>query len=784
MDNRPTRSSGHASRRTVLAWASLTAGTIATSLVGCSQTPQPNPTPTASPKPSATPTATPSPSPKPILKNRDPRVIATLRKGSPTGGVARSYPGAFPAVSIKTVQPLIGMGSKPYPWMAVSIVGRVNQLQIIDPQRKIVVHSVQIPDSHNGGLETLAWDQSRKLLYIGTKAILYSWAPAKPSIVTKLGEVPKASTIYELNLDSQGNVWGGTYPTGCVFNYTTASKKFNVLPRLAKDSDYVRRIGISSGDIVWVGTGAVNPRIFTFPANDPKNLTEIRLPRRVNEGFISDISVLGDTIAVSASGIQEQMLLNAKTKKWIKSITRVWKGREIALPASNAPRAYSVSDQKLFATSTAEWTDSILGAVRTETPITISAFKDHVVLASQATTGVNLEVFDLVARKSVSFSEIPLEGGQLTIQSLLGHTDGNVYLGGYMGDRIAAIDPATGKSWISPAEESAVNQIEGMIEFDKTHTFIGSYGSADLISMDTTRRDDPNAYKRLIRLATEYQQSRPFGWAKNSKNVFFGTVPEYGVSGGTVGMLDPQSGNTAWILDGGGKGFIKHHSIVSLCADEDFLYGTTSVRNGYGIPDTKGSAYAFKLNIKTKKIVWKTKPVRSAGALYSATLLPGWLVVADLEGIAILDVRTGKLMKRHYLTGISNSGRRPGWANSHIAALDSGARLIHSAGGIATLIDFEDGHSHRIGSGAQARFGSRLASTPDGKVYGTQHQTTLVELNLRPLSPSASASKTSSTPSVSSRPTSPSTVKTRATQKNIQSPSTSNSNKSTAPSES
>lgn len=671
---------------------------------------------------------------------------------------------------------MIGLGSKPYPWMAVSIVGRVNQLQIIDPQRKAVVHSVQIADSHNGGLETLTWDKSRKLLYVGTKAILYSWSPAKPNTITKLGEVPKASTIYELNLDSDGNVWGGTYPTGSVFNYEVVSKKFTVFPRLAKDTDYIRRLAISSDDVIWAGSGSINPRIFSFPVKNPSHVTEVPLPKKVSQGFISNISVLGSTVAVSASDISEQNLLDAKSKKWIKSLSRIWKNRKISIPATSAPSAYSVSDQKLFATSTASWTDTILGTVQTESPIMISAFQDHVLLAGQATTGMSLEIFDLIARKSVSFFEIPLEGGQLTIQSILGHTDGNIYLGGYMGDRIAAIDPLTGKSWISPAEESAIKQIEGMIEFDETHTFIGSYGSADLISMDTTRRDDPNAYKSLIRLSTAYRQDRPFGWAKNSKNVFFGTVPEYGVSGGTVGMIEPQSGSIAWVLDGGGKGFIKHHSIVSLCADEDFLYGTTSVRNGYGIPDTKGPAYAFKLDIKTKKIVWKTKPVPSAGALYSATLLPGWLVVADLEGIAILDAKNGKLMKRHALTGNSSSGRRPGWANSYIAALDDGAQLVHSAGGVATLIDFMHGHSHKIGSGDNAKFGSRLAATPDGKVYGTQHQTTLVELSLRPQSKPDPTPKASSKSSVTTQPTGASTAKTAATKPSHPSPSIPKSN--------
>lgn len=140
-----------------------------------------------------------------------------------------------------------------------------------------------------------------------------------------------------------------------------------------------------------------------------------------------------------------------------------------------------------------------------------------------------------------------------------------------------------------PNEEKLIHQVEGMIEFNADRSYIGSYSSGDIIIIDHSKKDSTEGYKRLERLSRKYQQSRSFGWAANSNNVFFGTVPSSGIAGGVLDMIEPRSNRTAWILNGGGKGFIKAHSIIGLAADECFVYGTTSVRNGYGIPDTVGA---------------------------------------------------------------------------------------------------------------------------------------------------------------------------------------------------
>lgn len=715
------------SRRKVLSWTMLGTMSGVASLSGCTA---PQEDPSVKPTSKATETPTPVPVPQSTLKDRDPRVVATLEEGTQTAGIARTFPGAFPSVKVKSIEPLRGLGTAPYPLLAVSIAGRKNQLQILDPRSKSVKHTIQIKESQNGGIETMVWDVEHKVLYFGTKAIIYSWDPTHPNTVSKLGVVQGATTIYELNLDSHGNVWGGTYPSGCVFKYTPDQKKITVYKRLAPDADYVRRVAISSNDVVWAGTGSVNPKVYTFPASDPTAITEIQLPTEVPEGFITSLTALGSRVAVTASDTKEQLLIDPVTKAWSGRVNREWDERVASALAGDSTITYTVTNKQLVGINTTDWSEDVINTITTDKPLSIMSYRDHVVLMGRSSRGLRFEILDISTRQTLTAIDVPVNPGELTIQSALGHSDGNIYLGGYMGDSVVALNPSSGHSWQSPHQVSDIHQVEGMIEFNPSRTYLGSYDGADLINMDTTNRTDPIAYNRFERLGTIYRQSRPFGWAKNSTNVFFGTVPSYGRSGGAIGMISPIDNKVVWVLDGNGKGFVKGHSIVSLAATDDHLYGTTSVRNGYGVPDTGGDAVVFKFDLHKKKVVWKSRPISGAGALYAANLVSGWLLVSDVEGIAIIDIRNGKLVRRHTLTEAKNSAHRAGWTDASVALLGGGDRLVHIAAGKATLVDFLRGKRHDIGDKTNSNFGTRVVSAANGKAYATKDLSTLVELDL------------------------------------------------------
>lgn len=208
------------------------------------------------------------------------------------------------------------------------------------------------------------------------------------------------------------------------------------------------------------------------------------------------------------------------------------------------------------------------------------------------------------------------------------------------------------------------------------------------------------------------------------------------MSGGAIGQVDPISNKILWVLNGKGEGFVSSQSIVGLDADEQYLYGTTSGRNGYGIPDSSGPASIFKLDIKSKKLVWITTPVPDASALYAPKIVAGWILCADAEGINVIDATTGKVVKRHRLTNTKNSVVRAGWTSANLVLVAGGGKVVHSASNTTSVVDFQNGSVSLIGSAtAREQYGTRLAVTPDGEVFGTYKRTTLVQLDLEPRHP-------------------------------------------------
>lgn len=125
-----------------------------------------------------------------------------------------------------------------------------------------------------------------------------------------LGEARGATTTYDLKVDSQGTLWGGTYPLGAEFKYAPKTKKIDVFERVATDTDYVRRVAVDSNDEGWLGIGSRNPRVFWFSTKTPQKITEIPLSEPKRAGIVTSLEAVGYSIVVSIDNVSGQLLLN------------------------------------------------------------------------------------------------------------------------------------------------------------------------------------------------------------------------------------------------------------------------------------------------------------------------------------------------------------------------------------------------------------------------------------------------------------------------------------------
>lgn len=651
---------------------------------------------------------------------RDARFLATLQESKGALSIAREYRGAFPSLKVRDVLPLSGLGQADAPWTAASIIGPSHQLQITRSRESSPHLLLDIPLDPPAEILSMAWDPAARTLYLSARGTLWAWRYSAPKTIEPLVDIPGATALYELLIDPQGLIWGGTFPLGAVFSVDPATKSVHVSSQFASDSEYVRRLTMDTKGQLWAGTGALNPRIFMFPRTATASRIEIPLPEPLKSGFITAIRAGTSKVRVTTDGRPDVFELDSNSRTWTRKFRASGWVRTPSSTILHDDTYYMVQGTDLIAyrgNGTAK-----VAEVATDVGAMLHLSDSGPLLSAATPDGFSLSPIPEASERGEQPTEVSLEPGLFKVQSILAPTDSTLYVGGFMGTGIAGIDPDSDARWHSPDALDIVHQVENMISVGADRLYLGTYSWADVISCDTSRRDDVSSYKRIARFSTNYNQSRPFGLATNSSSLFVGTVPNYGRSGGILAKIDTQSNTPEWVLDGGGKGFVEGHSIVGLVADDEHVYGTTSVRNGSGLDDTAGPAQIFMLDIATKKKLWQTSPIPSAGALYTPKLVAGWLLVADLEGINIIDPRTGLLEAKHQISPVLNSSQRPGWNSASLEIIGNGRQVAHCAGGTITIADFLTAASSRMEPGGEQddNLGPRIAASPIGRLFAAR----------------------------------------------------------------
>lgn len=659
-----------------------------------------------------------------IWEERDTRFLKDLTSASRELPITATYRGAFPSLELRDVLPLKGLGTQTSPWIAATIVGPENQLQITRSDESRPSFTLNIPMQARSEILSMAWDPERRVLYLSSSGRLWVWRYTQPTTIVELADVPGASVLYELLVDPQGHVWGGTYPSGTVFRFDPSTSEVQVYSKFAEDSEYVRRLTLDRNGRFWAGTGSVNPRLFTFSRSSPEKREEIAHPDPVETGFIYALRAGPSKVLMTSDGRPDIFELDIATRAWRPRIrAQGW----VRPPSSEIlldDTFYMQDGRTLLARTHAS--SGIVSEQSEPDRQAIHTLGDSLLTTGPVNGGFSLQTVYPDRNQTAEPVTVTLEPGRFRVQSLLAASDGMVYVGGFMGSGIAGIDPDTDERWRSPDDVQLIHQIENMIEYGPEQVYLGTYSWADVIRWNPGSRDDPSSYDRVTRLSSEFQQSRPFGLAVNSSSIFVGTVPDYGVSGGVLTKIDVKSDAVEWVLDGDGSGFVTAHSIVGLVADEQYVYGTTSVRNGLGTPDADGPARVFMFDIATRKKIWETAPVESAGALYSPLLVAGWLLVADIEGVNVIDPRNGRVEARHRLGPAQNSAQRSGWVSAEIALIDGGRRIVHAASGAITLIDVLSATKTRAHG---TEFGTRVTVSAEGVIFTASHGTDVVAIS-------------------------------------------------------
>jgi hypothetical protein len=608
-------------------------------------------------------------------------------KRMPDGsGVIKTYKDAFTTTSVARADFFKGTDNKMK--IALSVIGKHNQFQVLDVASGVNTTTTTPFTDSAGGLASIQYNSRDGKVYAIGDGEMYSWSQGAPAMAG-LGKLTEKTTAgYGFAFDSKGRVWAGGYPQSIFACYDPATGTIKSYPPVDPESAYIRSITIIN-DVVYLGTGSASPKIFYFSVDTPEDVKQLPNPSNIGPtGFIDKLDTHYGRLFAFYEDVNLKSRISVYNPAWgtWRTFPYAATGRQVT-SSNGGEKIYFVATPSGQPLSIIEWN------VRTNTQgFTMPAPMAPKTLHLDTSTGVPLlymfgedeakenHIFctvNLTTKAVVFDGGADIKSAPLKVQDFIVSPDGKMYVGGYMGDGIGSITIKDDVRWRS-GRADGIHQIEGMMEYDRNTIYIGSYGSAVLLKYTKA----PHEIITLAKLRTDYGQSRPFGWAVAAGKIVTGTVPDYGLQGGALGIIDPVT-NGVEVVDN----LINRQSILSLVGEGDIVYGTTGIKGGLGAALDENPAKVFAYDVRTRKLLWTTgSTLKHESDIYSPVIVGDRLFVAVANGIIELD-KSGKAVKTYLLSERPNI---PAWRNVRMAFDPRSNSLIHRSSGVITSINLKD----------------------------------------------------------------------------------------------
>ncbi len=434
----------------------------------------------------------------------------------------------------------------------------------------------------------------RNVYFSSTKdGILYRYKPTE-KIMETLGANPtRDKFIWELEASSDGKVYGATFPQGKVFEYDILSSSFKDLGHLKETEQYARGIGVTD-DVIYAGTGAV-AHLYKM---DRKTLEkeEIPTPFTGQTTMISNVWEYGNRLFVT-TGLNVEVL-DASTYESVGSFVsngfvsppspydenivyfedreskQLW---QYDMATDKAERTGAGIDYPITQTKTMKW----LEVEGVQQLAMLSSRNEYVLYNPQA--GIAKTVIPEVEQIGVEMNSLEIG------------PDSNVYIGGYQSS-FTVLDSKTNQYKL---QKPNPYQIED-IGFLGGKVYLGTYGGARIYEYDPKKpyrytnggpQDNPKEV-----YAIPDGQSRPYTFASGDGYLFAGTIPDYGLLGGSLAVYDSKK--KKWESY---RNIIKNQSITGLAYRKEVVYGSSNIVGGLGVTPTETRAKMFSFHVKNKK---------------------------------------------------------------------------------------------------------------------------------------------------------------------------------------
>ncbi|MEQ7801169.1 hypothetical protein ABDJ41_15305 [Pedobacter sp. ASV1-7] len=535
-----------------------------------------------------------------------------------------------------------GADGKEYAYAVVR--GKPGHLIGYDMELKTVVADIEIKTA-DGAMDMAA--STDHWLYIGaSNGHLYRTRPGSQQIEDLGRALPETAEIMEMTAGSDGEVFGGTYPTGKVFRYHPKDGFSDVgKGRMIASENYVRSIAYQhKTGTVYAGVGS-HAHLVAVDVKTGKK--EEMLPEKYwNQEFIYYMGVAegldgGDRLLAWLTSTKERKTLvyNLSTRK-IEQIIESLDANAI-VKSLNSNQVYFTSMGKLYKNDLTKIGEKsvLLGSCNEAKDMRWGKDGRLHILTKYG----EIRKYDPQTSQFIE-DKIKVSPQPYGIQTMITGPDGKIWSSGYLFGGNAVYDPVTMKS----KQYGGLGQAEGMVNY-KNSIYFGIYPKARFYEYDTDKAWDAKGINpRMVGAADE--QDRPFATAAltDKEQVYFGTISGYGKLGGALVSYDVKSGKVETFKD-----VVKDHSVASLYYDKRTVWAGTTIFGGLGAVPTQKEAKLFAWDPDKKSKLFEFVPVPGTMAITCLTNGPDGKIWGLADGVIfIFNPKSRKVEKTHKLFDI------------------------------------------------------------------------------------------------------------------------------------
>lgn len=456
---------------------------------------------------------------------------------------------------------------------------------------------------------------------------LYRYLPIEMRVEKVAGSADDRF-IWDIQAAEDGSVVSATYPRSKVFEFNTKTSQFTDLGRMSEEEQYTRGVAVTA-QYVYAGIGSTIRLVQLDRQTGAKQ--ELHVEGYSGEkGFIERIWVSGSLLFLSVGS--EMIVYEAATQQIITSFicaggviasedqdehyyfasnAKIWKldlstkqiEEKVLLPEFE--HTTRIKRMEWIHCTLEEWT-RLMGRIQ---PV-----RTQGTVPSNGSTETTRSILVMIscyadvwyydpATREVYYEVLNVPPKPILIQTIAADKD-RLYIGGYHRG-LSFYDPT---KQLVEAEFFSFPQIEG-IGFLQDKVYFGTYTKANVYEFDKTRsvavtEDDrrPESNPRLV-FPIGHQQDRPFVLSTGDRQLFIGTIPDYGLTTGALTVYDEAQDKWTVYAD-----ISPNLSISGLAYKDGLLYVGTSIWGGLGGDPVRDVSEVIIWDTSKKEVVKRFVP--------------------------------------------------------------------------------------------------------------------------------------------------------------------------------